>query len=167
VFGPWRFHGQACAEPRALRRGGIDGAQISCPVSGASQARSPQESVGSFAVLALVAGVLHVGFPARAHDTHADANPKNDWISDLKNSSGQRCCGNDDCRPVRVGGLIVSATGGIEVEIGGRLLPVLENSLVYEASPDGQAWVCPEMRPVFGFSYSIGGVRCLLLPPAM
>jgi hypothetical protein len=55
----------------------------------------------------------------------------------------------------------------MSVEIAGRSFAVSEDSLVYDASPDGRAWVCPEMRPVFGFSYSVEGVRCLLLPPTM
>jgi hypothetical protein len=135
--------------------------------SGASCWRSLQEAARFLVVSASATGLLLAAVPARAHDTHADGNPRNDWIADLKNSSGQQCCGNDDCRPVRVGGLTASATGGIAVEIAGRRFAVSDDSLVYDASPDGRAWVCPDLRPVFGFSYSIEGVRCLLLPPTM
>jgi len=117
-------------------------------------------------VFAFIAGMF-LGVPeTAAHDTRMDGHPSNDWIDGLKNSIGQACCGNNDCRPVLPGDLISSLEGSMQVEIEGRRFSVLEGNIVPDASPDGRAWVCPDLRPALGgYMYSIRGVRCLLLPP--
>lgn len=115
---------------------------------------------------ALCAAFLLAMVHTEAHENAMDGNPSNDWIEGLKNSTGKSCCGNNDCRPVVAGGLVSSPRGGLLVEIDGRRFQVPEGSIVPETSPDGRAWVCPDLRaPPGGFTYSIQGVRCLLLPP--
>lgn len=118
------------------------------------------------AVVAFAAGLLLAGAPATAHDLMNDGDQSNDWIAGLKNSSGHDCCGNNDCRPVAAGSVSSAPDGRLQVEIGGTRFPVPEPSIVPDTSPDGRVWVCPDRRPVLGgYTYSIRGVRCLLLPP--
>jgi hypothetical protein len=118
------------------------------------------------AALALIASLLLHALPAAAHDLMKDGDPSNDWIDGLRNSSGHACCGNNDCRPAVAGSLTSSPEGRLQVEIGGRRFAVPEASIVPGVSPDGRAWVCPDLRPVFegGYTYSVQGIRCLLLP---
>ena len=122
-------------------------------------------SAGS-AVLALIASLLLAVPPAAAHELSKDGNPSNDWIDGLKNSSGHACCGNNDCRPAVPGSLSSSPEGSLQIEVGGRRFAVPEANIVPDMSPDGRVWVCPDLRPVLGgYTYSIRGIRCLLLPP--
>lgn len=104
--------------------------------------------------------------PAVAHDLKKDGDPSNNWMDGLKNSSGHACCGNNDCRPASTGSLTSSPGGTLQVEVGGTRFAVPEASIVRDMSPDGRAWVCPDLRPVVGgYAYSIRGIRCLVLPP--
>jgi hypothetical protein len=135
------------------------------PVAPSQGRRNPASMGVSTSALALVAGVLLAAPQAGAHDITMDSTPSNDWIEGLRNSAGKSCCGNNDCRPV-VAGKLVSRAGGLEVGIEGNRFPVPEGSVVPDISPDGRAWVCPDLRPSGGFMYSIQGVRCVLLPPS-
>lgn len=129
--------------------------------------RVPARCLAGSAALALIAGLLLTAPPAAAHELMQDGDPSNDWIDGLKNTSGHACCGNNDCRPAVAGSLTSSPEGRLQVEIGGRRFTVPEASIVPDISPDGRIWVCPDLRPVLegGYTYSIRGVRCLLLPP--
>jgi hypothetical protein len=129
--------------------------------------RVPARCSAGSAALALIAGLLLTAPPAAAHELMQDGDPSNDWIDGLKNTSGHACCGNNDCRPAVAGSLTSSPEGRLQVEIGGRRFTVPEASIVPDISPDGRIWVCPDLRPVLegGYTYSIRGVRCLLLPP--
>jgi hypothetical protein len=115
----------------------------------------------------MVAGLLMTAPLAAAHELMKDGDPANDWIDGLKNGSGHACCGNNDCQPAATDSLTSSPEGRLQVEIGGRRFTVPDATIVPDVSPDGRVWVCPDLRPVFkgGYTYSIHGVRCLLLPP--
>jgi hypothetical protein len=119
------------------------------------------------AALAVIASLLLGASPAAAQELMKDGDPSNDWIDGLKNSNGHACCGNNDCRPAVAGSLTSSLEGRLQVEIGGRRFAVPDSSIVPGVSPDGRLWVCPDLRPVSegGYTYSIQGIRCLLLPP--
>ena len=102
----------------------------------------------------------------RAHDTYADGDLSNDWIRGLRNSDAELCCDNNDCYPVQPGALRFSPGSDFTVEIDDRWFSVPDRSLLRESSPDGRAWVCPKWQSTTGgYSYSVKGVRCLLLPP--
>ena len=121
----------------------------------------------SVSVLVFVSGELLAPVQAEAHDIKLDGNLSNDWIAGMTNSAGKSCCGNNDCRPVPVGSLTSALGGGLEVQIDGTRFPVPDGSIVPDISPDGRAWVCPNLMPALsGFRYTIQGVRCLLLPPS-
>ena len=120
------------------------------------------------AVAAALFSVFLATTPTEAHDNAMDGNPSNDWIEGLTDSAGNSCCGNNDCRPVVTGGLVSSPRGVLQVEIDGRRFQVPEGSIVPGTSPDGRAWVCPDLHSPFGgYTYAIRGVRCLLLPPVL
>ena len=102
---------------------------------------------------------------ARAHDTRADQHVTNDWIEGLKNSSGEMCCGDNDCRPLSPTMLKIR-DGQIHVLLGGEWFAVPEEAILDSTSPDGQPWACPRVEPSIsgGYAYVTSGVRCLLLP---
>jgi hypothetical protein len=105
---------------------------------------------------------------AMAHDILADGDHANDWIKELKNGNGEGCCGDNDCRPLERGNLTTTSSGRLGVLLHGQVFLVPESSILRENSPDGRAWACPKMIPSLGgFSYSVVGIRCLLLPPTI
>src|SRR5262245_66695706 len=100
-----------------------------------------------------------------AHDTTRDGDATNDWIGGLANGESVACCGHNDCYPVQTGGLQISDDGVFRVEIRGRWFSVPEPSLMRDRSPDGRPWVCPKQESAAGgYSYTVRGIRCLLLP---
>lgn len=102
----------------------------------------------------------------RAHDTRADNDPSNDWIEGLTNRDDEACCGNNDCSPLRTDALRVTNDSTFSVEIDKRWYLVPERNVVPDSSPDGRAWACLKWIPATGgYSYKIGEIRCLLLPP--
>jgi hypothetical protein len=135
--------------------------------------RSPRRRQGE-GLWRLVPRLLPLGWfmfalsQAEAHDIRADADLANDWIEGLVNGENDPCCGSNDCYPLRSGSLQASPDGTFMVEVDGDWVLVPSHHLLRDRSPDGRAWACPQREPTgAGFSYTVRGIRCLLLPRMM
>ena len=71
--------------------------------------------------------------PARAHDEAT-------WIQDrqLRNQTGEWCCGQGDCTAVEASAVKVTA-GGYQLAVSGETIPFAETMPL---SVDGRLWVC-------------------------
>lgn len=98
--------------------------------------------------LALLAALGRAATPAAAHG----------WYTDLVSPSGERCCSEDDCRPVEH--RYDPKTGQLELE--GTWVVVDPRAVLPMSSPDGNAhacfwrwWMVRKMTPM---------IRCVILP---
>lgn len=89
---------------------------------------------------AIIALALLAAVPAQAHD----------WYTGLKNQKGQDCCAGIHCQPV---GACVLPDHREGLMIGDLCMPIPDEALVKESSPDGNSHAC-----IVG-----GQLRCAIL----
>jgi hypothetical protein len=78
-----------------------------------------------------------------------------DWFSELRSPAGQKCCGQNDCRPV--GSRYNAQSGQLELQLDRVWVPMDYSKVVRDqSSPDGRYYACwrdPEVP------------YCFILPP--
>jgi hypothetical protein len=79
----------------------------------------------------LTAAALALTSPSLAHD----------WFSELHSPAGQKCCGDNDCRPVE--SRYNARSGQLELRLDRIWVPIDYDKVVREQfSPDGKYYAC-------------------------